>query len=149
MNSQEGRPRVATLLTGCSSPSHCSEMFKGKQAGGGEGVKWNKELQQCARQVETGQKLKERERKRRQNGLTEVVGEDVADKKKGKQTTQSNIELLNVCFLENTLCCICKMSIETSAWTDAASSQQIILNYITISSADVKKGRLHSAMVSC
>lgn len=39
VNSQEGRPGVATLLTGCFSPSHCLEMFKGKWGSGGFEVK--------------------------------------------------------------------------------------------------------------
>lgn len=35
VNSEEGRPGVATLLTGCFSPSHCLEMLG--EAGWGEG----------------------------------------------------------------------------------------------------------------
>lgn len=50
------------LLTVYYSPSHCLEMFKWKQR---RGVKRYKELQQCVRQVETGQKVKgEREDER-------------------------------------------------------------------------------------
>ena len=57
-------------------------MLKGKQNGRwGGGVQRNKELQQCTRQVETGQKLREeRERRTQLSVLTVVESEDMADR---------------------------------------------------------------------
>lgn len=126
VNSQEGRPRVATLLSGCFSPSHCLEMFREKWGGG---VKWNKELQQCTRQVETGQKIKGREKGRDcemcEQGWREKMWQ--TDRKRNTWSINNKtLSYLKVSFLVNKLCFnSCKVSAESSV-THAASSQEII-----------------------
>lgn len=94
MHSHPVNSRVApgwlfSFKTGCCSPSHWWGMFKGKRGvaaaavnywgAGGSRVKRNEELQQCARQVETGQKIKRRKRVR-ESERAEVQSEDVADR---------------------------------------------------------------------